>query len=137
MLRRWAAGTAVLALLLGLAAAPYTHVHQAFEAPGDEHHSHAPTLIHSHVSSHSPERDAGDAGAHVGEASAERIWSINSFVFQQAAAPHAPTSALFVSAVAFAEVTSVWLGAHRTHPEAHAPPPTSSSGLRAPPVSRL
>jgi hypothetical protein len=133
MLRRSGASVAVLALLYGLSGAPYTHAHHAIESVSDEHHPHGQALVHTHATPHShgdehgapPARELPDD---------ERIWSVDSFVFQQPTVSQIPIPVLFVIAERDVELPCVWLGARRLQPKAHGPPFTLSSPLRAPPV---
>jgi hypothetical protein len=135
MLRRFGASVAVLALLYGLFAAPYTHAHHAIDSVSDEHHPHGQSLVHTHATPHghhdndkfSPEASA----THDGD---EQIWSVDSFLFQQPTLTHPPTPALLVFAEPPIVLISVWLGADRPQPKAHGPPLAWSSALRAPPV---
>jgi hypothetical protein len=135
MLGRFGAPLAVLALLFGLSAAPYTHAHHAIASVSDEHHPYGDTLVHTHASPHS-HHDADDSEpAPAGqEESDERIWAVNGFVFQQPVPSHAPSPVLLVLGEPHVQLTSVWLGAPRMQPQAHGPPVGSPSGLRAPPA---
>lgn len=134
MLRPLGAAVAVLALLYGLSAAPYTHAHHAIDSVSDERHPHGETLVHTHASPHSqdgadhPERGAGDRD------SDEQIWSVDGFVFQQPASGHAPFPALQVVGEPYVRLTSMCLTADQLEPRAHGPPVGSPSGLRAPPA---
>jgi hypothetical protein len=135
MLCRFGAAVAVLAFLYGFSAAPYTHAHHAIDSASDERHPHGETLVHTHASPHShhgadhPEPDpAGNQDRD------EQIWSVDSFVFQQPVASHAPSPVLLVFGEPHVQLTSIWLGADRPQPKAHGPPVGSPSGLRAPPA---
>ena len=135
MLRRIGAPLAVLALLVGLSAAPYTHAHHAIESVSDEHHPYGDTLVHTHASPHS-RHDADHSKPEPAgkEESDEQIWAVNGFVFQQPVPSHAPSPVLLVSGELHVQLTCFWLGAPRMQPKAHGPPVGSPSGLRAPPV---
>ena len=135
MLRRLGAPLAVLALLFGLSAAPYTHAHHAIESVSDELHPYGKTLVHTHASPHSHD-DAGQSGPNPAgkEDSDEQIWSVSGFVFQPPVPSHAPSPVLLVFGEPHVHLTSIWLSAPRTQPQAHGPPVESPSGLRAPPA---
>jgi hypothetical protein len=135
MLRRFGAPLAVLALLFGLSAAPYTHAHHAIESVSDEHHRYGDTLVHTHASPHS-HHDADPSGPKPAgkEESDEQIWAVNGFVFQQSVPSHAPPAVLLVFGEPHVQLTSIWLRALRMQPQAHGPPVGSPSGLRAPPA---
>jgi hypothetical protein len=135
MLRPFGAPLAVLALLFGLSAAPYTHAHHAIESVSDEHHPYGDTLVHTHASPHSQhDADHPDPAPAGKEESDEQIWAVNTFLFQQPVPSHAPSPVLLVFGEPYVELTSVWLGASRMQPKAHGPPIGSPSGLRAPPA---
>jgi hypothetical protein len=136
MLRRFRACLSVLALLYGLTAAPYTHAHQAIDAESDEHHLEGQTLVHTHATPHPHHHDAEELGAAIAgnHAGTERVWSVDSFLFQQPPVNPAPGPALLAFGEPPVALTSVWLGAHRPQPRAHGPPLALSSPLRAPPA---
>lgn len=134
MLRPVGAAVAVLALLSGLSAAPYTHAHHAIDSVTDEHHPHGATLVHTHASPHShhdaepPDEPARDKDQQ------DQIWSVDSFVFQQPVANQNPSPLLVEFGEPHVVLTSIWLGAHRPQPMAHGPPLGSPTALRAPPA---
>lgn len=135
MLRRIGAPLAVLALLFGLSAAPYTHAHHDIESVSDEHHPYGDTLVHTHASPHSHhDADHSEPEPADKKESDEQIWAVNGFVFQQPVPSHAPSPVLLVFGEPHVQLTSIWLGAPRTQPKAHGPPVGSPSGLRAPPA---
>jgi hypothetical protein len=135
MLGRVGAPLAVLALLFGLSAAPYTHAHHAIESVSDEHHPYGDTLVHTHASPHShDDADHSEPEPAGKEESDEQIWAVNGFVFQQPVPSHAPSPVLLVGGGPHVQLTSIWLGADRPQPKSHGPPVGSPSGLRAPPV---
>jgi hypothetical protein len=135
MLRRLGAAVAVLAVLYGCSAAPYTHAHHAIDSARDERHPHGETLVHTHASPHSrhgPDHPGPDPdGSHDSD---EQIWSVDGFVFQQPVPSHPPSPVLLVFGEPHVQLTSSWLGADRPQPTAHGPPVGSPSGLRAPPA---
>lgn len=135
MLRRFGASVAVLALLYGLFAAPYTHAHHAIESVTDEHHPYGQSLVHSHATPHE-HHDDDESSPEASEKHDEddRIWSVDSFLFQQPTLTHAPAPVLLVFGEPPLGLTSVWLGAERPQPKAHGPPLSLSTALRAPPV---
>jgi len=135
MLRRFGAAVAVLALLHGFSAAPYTHAHHAIDSASDERHPHGETRVHTHASPHShhgADHSAPDPAGN--QDSDDRIWSVDGFVFQQPVRIHAPSPGLLVFGEPHVPLTSIWLGADRPQPKAHGPPVGSPSGLRAPPA---
>jgi hypothetical protein len=135
MLRGFGAPVAVLALLFGLSAAPYTHAHHAIASVSDEHHPYGDTLVHTHASPHS-HHDAhhSDHEPTGNEESDEQIWAVNSFVFQQTVPRHASSPVVLVFGEPHVQLTSIWLAAPRMQPQAHGPPVGSPPGLRAPPA---
>jgi hypothetical protein len=135
MWRRFGAVVAVLVLLGGFSAAPYTHAHHTIDSVGDAHHPPGQSLVHTHASSH-PDHDAGHPQPEPGDQdeSADRIWSVNSFVFQQQAPDHAPLPALVGAGQPHVQLIAIWLGAPRPQPRANGPPTGSPSGSRAPPA---
>lgn len=133
MLRHFGAAVAVLALLFGLSAAPYTHAHHAIDSASDEHHPHGATLVHTHASPHSHhEADQPGSEPTNGE---DQIWSVDSFVFHPPVPSQAPSPVLCAFGEPPVRLTSAWLGADRPQPTAHGPPIGSPSGLRAPPAT--
>lgn len=134
MLRRLGAGTAVVALLYGLLFAPYTHVHSAIDSVSDEHHPRGHALVHSHATSHAHHDDVAEGPEAEGPDHDERILSVASFVFPEAAPGPVESIAILVSVQPLSELTSVWSGIHRPQPQAHGPPLDWSSPLRAPPA---
>jgi hypothetical protein len=137
MLRYVGALLAVLALLFGLPAAPYTHAHHAIDSVSDEHHPHGESLVHTHASPHSHHDPAGSDHAPADEDKEEReeqIWAVKGFLFQQPVASHAASPVLLVSDEPLVQLTRVWVGAPRMQPPAHGPPVGCPSGLRAPPA---
>ena len=128
MFRRVGAGLAVLALLSGLSAAPFTHAH-------DDHHADGGTLVHSHTTSHEHEI-VEESGRHVDESEhrAGAIRAVDTFVGQPLAVVHAPIPGVLITAAIHADLDSVWLGTHRTEPVAHGPPAAFPPSLRAPPL---
>lgn len=135
MLRWFGAITAVLALLCGFSAAPYTHAHHAIDSVRDGHHPHGDTLVHTHASPHS-HRHADHPGQEPAdrEDGTDQIWSMNTFVFQPLATGHAPLPALVAFDELHVQLSILWRGAHRTRPTAHGPPIGLPPGLRAPPA---
>jgi hypothetical protein len=131
MLRHLGAAVAVLALLFGLSAAPYTHVHQAIGSASDTQHPHGATLVHTHASPHS-HHEPGQPGSEP-TSGEDQIWSVDSFVFHLPVPDQAPSPVLCAFGEPHAQLTRVWLGADRPQPRAHGPPIGSPSGLRAPP----
>ena len=131
MLRRPGAVVAVLALLYGFSAAPFTHAHHAIDSVSDEHHPVGAALVHSHASPHAHESEPGPADT---KGRGDHVWSVDSFVFQAAAAPLAPCPVLLVFGAPRPQLTGRWLGIDRPQPIAHGPPAVSPSGLRAPPI---
>jgi hypothetical protein len=136
MMRRFGAGLAVLALLQGFAAAPYTHGHSGIDAVSDEHHPHGHSLVHTHAfpHAHHDDDDAEPQAAGGTGHSEEQIWSVDSFVFAHPVISHPPAPVVPVFEAPPPELTSVWLGAYRPQPKAHGPPLASCSLLRAPPA---
>ena len=135
MLRRCGAPLAVLALLFGLSAAPYTHAHHAIESVSDEHHPYGDTLVHTHVSPHThDDADHSEPEPAGKEESDEQIWTVNGFVCQQPVPSHAPSHVLLVFGEPHVQLTGIWLGTDRPQPKSHGPPVGSPSGLRAPPA---
>lgn len=132
MLRRSGAVVAVLALLYGFSAAPFTHAHHAIDSVSDEHHPQGEALVHSHASPHAHDSERGPADTKDGD---DQIWSVDSFVFQAAAAPAAPAPVLLAFAEPHLSLTGTWLGIERPQPIAHGPPVGTPFGLRAPPAS--
>ena len=136
MLRRLGAAVAVLALLYAFSAAPYTHAHHAIDSASDERHPHGETLVHTHASPHSHHgADHSEPDPAGNQDSDDRIWSIDSFVFQQPVPSHAPFPVLLTFGELQVPLTSIRLGVDRPQPKAHGPPVGSPSGLRAPPAS--
>jgi hypothetical protein len=135
MLRRSGAVVAVLALLYGSGAAPYTHAHHAIDSVSDARHPHGVTLVHTHVSPHA-QLDAHHSGPEDGgnEAGDEQIWSVDSFAFQRPVPSHTPSPLLQVFDEPYVQLTSISLAGERLQPSAHGPPAGSPSGLRAPPA---
>ena len=135
MLHRFGAPLAVLALLFGLSAAPYTHAHHAIESVSDELHPYGDTFVHTHASPHS-HHDADHSVPEPAkeEESDEQIWTVHGFVCQQPVPSHAPAHVLLVFGKPDVRLTSMWLGSDRLQPKAHGPPIGSPSGLRAPPA---
>lgn len=135
MLRHFGAAVAVLALLCGLSAAPYTHAHHAIDSVTDEHHPHQASLVHTHASPHSHHHaDHHDPAPRSDEDHEDRIWSVDGFVFQQPTLNHDPSPVLLASGESHVQLTSIWLGADWPQPKAHGPPIGSPSGVRAPPA---
>jgi hypothetical protein len=135
MLRPLGAPLAVLALLFGLSAAPYTHAHHAIESVSDELHPYGDTLVHTHASSHSHgDADHSEPEPAKGKESDEQIWAVNGFACPQPVPIHAPPHVLLVSGEPCVQLTSIWLGTDRPQPNSHGPPVGSPSGLRAPPA---
>lgn len=135
MLRRFSAGVAVVALLYGFSVAPYTHAHHAIDAVSDERHPHGQTLVHTHATPHAHhDAQRSESQASGTHDDAERIWSVDGFVFQQPVPSRAPAPVLLVFGEPPLGLTSVWLGAQRPQPKAHAPPFAWTSPVRAPPV---
>jgi hypothetical protein len=135
MWRRFGAAVAVLALLCGFSAAPYTHAHHTIDSVSDADHPHGWSLVHTHASSH-PHHDAGHSEPEPVDQDdgGDRIWSVNSFVFQQPVPGHAPSPALVAAGEPHIQRTAVWLSAPLPEPRAKGPPTDSSSGLRGPPA---
>ena len=135
MFRRSGASVALVALLYGLSAAPYTHAHHSIDSVSDPRHPHGESLVHTHAAPHGhhdDEESSPEASEkHDGN---DRIWSVDTFLFQQPALTHAPAPVLLVFGERPLPLTSVWLGADRPQPKAHGPPLSSSAALRAPPV---
>lgn len=137
MLRHFGAAVAVLALLFGLSAAPYTHAHHAIDSVSDEDHPRGDTLVHTHASPHSHhDADHSEPEPAGKDDSDEQIWSVDSFVFQQPVPSQAPSPVLLVFGEPHVHLTSSWLGVDRPQPNAHGPPVGSPFGLRAPPASQ-
>jgi hypothetical protein len=136
MLRRFAAPLTVLALLVGLSAAPHTHAHHAIDSVSDAHHPHGATLVHTHASPHShQDTDRSHPAPPGSDESDEQIWSVDTFVFQQPVSSHAPSAVLLVCGEPHIQLTSTWFAVDRPQPTAHGPPAGSPPRLRAPPVS--
>jgi hypothetical protein len=134
MLRRFGAAVAVLACLSGFFAAPYTHAHHAIASVIDDQQTAAPPLVHTHASPHSHhDADHPERGP-AGHDSQDQIWSVDNFVFQQAASTHDPGVDLVITGTSHIQLRSIWLRADRLPPRAHGPPVGPPSGLRAPPV---
>jgi hypothetical protein len=134
MLRRLGAAVAVLAFLCGFSAAPYTHAHHAIDSSSDELHPHGDTLVHTHASPHSHhDTDHSEPGPGK-EDRDERIWSVDSFLFQQSVPSHASSPVLQAFGEPFVQLTSSGFAADRLQPRVHGPPVGSPSGLRAPPA---
>jgi hypothetical protein len=132
---RSSAAVTVLALLCGVWAAPYTHAHHAMESATGGHHPHGKTVVHTHASPHS-HHQAGHPGADSAgdDDEADRIWSVDTFVFRQPVASQAPVPLLMVYGEPPVQLASVCLSAHPPQAKAHGPPVGSPSGLRAPPA---
>lgn len=127
MFRRLGASLAVLALLSGLSAAPFTHAH-------DDHHADGGTLVHSHTTSHEHE-SIDESGRHVDEGEDRgATWTVDTFFGQPLATVHAPSPGILITAATDVDRDSVWLGTQRTEPVAHGPPAARPSSLRAPPL---
>jgi hypothetical protein len=136
MLRRLGASVAVLAFLFGFSAAPYTHAHHAIASVTDEHHPQGDTLVHTHSTPHAHHDAAHSDPEPAGDEDREdQIWSVDNFVFQQAAPSAAPSPVLLVFGEPHVPLTRSWLSVDRPQPRAHGPPIGSPSGLRAPPAS--
>lgn len=139
MLRRFGAAVAALACCYGFSAAPFTHAHQGTGSVSDARHPRGETLVHTHASPHA-HHDADHtapvaaslAASH--EDGSERIWSLESFVFQPPAPNPAPVPVLCVFGEPHIQLTGVSLGVPPPQPKAHGPPVGSPSGLRAPPA---
>lgn len=135
MLRQFGAAVAVLAVLYGLSAAPYTHAHHAIDSVSDERHPHGDTLVHTHASPHAHGDVDGSEPRPAGtEDSDERIWSVDGFVAQQSVPGQAPAPVLQIAGEPHVQLTSLGFVADRLQPRAHGPPTGSPSGLRAPPA---
>lgn len=136
VLRRCGTAVAALALLFGFSAAPFTHAHHDVDSVNDEHHPPGGALVHTHASPHAPPdadhstpEDASD------EDRGERIWSVESFVFQQPIPQEAPAPVLCVVGEPYVQPVGPSLSACPPQPRAHGPPVGSPpSGLRAPPA---
>jgi hypothetical protein len=137
MLRCLASVVALVGLLCGFAAAPYTHMHHASDAEADEDHAHASTFVHTHTSSHDVESLDHHPSAHVEESVPEEIWSLDTFVFPQSKTTHAPAPALIAYQAVDARPKVICFIGNRLAPWAHGPPAAADSPLRAPPSSRL
>jgi hypothetical protein len=143
--RRPAAVLAVLALLLGFAAAPYTHFHSS--AAAGHHHgddispgtaSNAP-LVHSHRASHvhgthTEQTDVEHDGAPANEHDVEQIWAVDGFIFQVTAAPQASVPVVLSYLSVHADADRVGIGRPVVVPPAHGPPFQPATALRAPPA---
>lgn len=135
MLRRCGAPFAVLAVLVGLSAAPYTHAHHAIDSVSDERHPHGESLVHAHASPHAHHHaDHPDPEPAEEEEGDGPTWAVDSFLFQQLEQSHAPSPILLVFAKPHVQLRGIWLGAPRMQPRAHGPPVELPSGLRAPPA---
>jgi hypothetical protein len=135
MLRRFGAAVAALALLYGFSAAPLTHAHHAIDSVSDERHPSGETIVHTHASPHAHhDADHTDSAAASHEGSSERIWSVESFVFQPPTPNRAPVPVLCVFGEPHVPLTGISLGVPAPQPKAHGPPVESPSGLRAPPA---
>jgi hypothetical protein len=130
------AGTvaAIIALLLGNGLAPYTHAHHSI-ATGDHDDHHGNTVLHAHAAPHA-HHDVGsdEARPAVGDNDQEQVWSVDVFVAQPSSSHHLPSPIVASCPAPDDPLTSVWLGALRLRPAAHAPPVSSPPGLRAPPA---
>lgn len=135
MLRRFGAAVAALALLHGFAAAPFTHAHHGIDSVSDERHPHGETLVHTHASPHAHhDADHTDPDAASRDGRSERIWSVESFLFQPPVSSQGPSPVLLVFGEPHVPLTSMWLGVSRPEPMAHGPPLGSPTALRAPPA---
>jgi hypothetical protein len=135
MLRRLGAAVAVLALLYGFGAAPYTHAHHAIDSVSDARHPHGATLVHTHASSHAhPDADRSGSEPAGSEEGDEQMWSVDRFAFQRTVPTDAPSPALHAFGEPHVQPTSIPMSSERLQPKAHGPPVGTPSGLRAPPV---
>lgn len=134
MLRHCGAAVAVLALLYGWSAAPYTHAHRAIDSLTDERHPHGVTLVHTHASPHAY-HDAGRSGHDSGGAEdrQDQVWSIGSFAFHPPAPHEAPAPAFVDVGTPYVQPAGNGSRADRLQPMAHGPPAVAPPGLRAPP----
>lgn len=134
MLRRWSALAAIVAVLCGVGATPYTHAHHAIDSVADDHHPRGATLVHSHIAPHEDRHDheSGRESDHR-ETADDPVWSVAPFVAHQQAVSsvYVPLAVNFVPALPHVEPTTVRI--ERDRPRAHAPPPARSLSLRAPP----
>ena len=125
---------ALLAFLCGLSVAPYTHAHHTIHAVSDAHHQHGDTLVHTHASPHAHGDADRSAPSPAEPDEDEQIWTVNSFVFEQAVPSPVPSPVLLLSGDLHVPLVSVWLGADRPQPKSHGTPVGPPSGLRAPPA---
>lgn len=135
MWRRTGAAVAVLAILYGFSAAPYTHAHHAIDSAGDERHPHGDTLVHTHASPHAAHAGHSEPDASGRDHRDERIWSVDSFVFQQTVQTQAPFPVIHVFGEVHVRPSGTRLTTDRPQRRTHGPPVGSPSGLRAPPAS--
>lgn len=136
MLRRCGAIVAMLVVLGGFSAAPYTHAHHDIASVSDEHHPHGATLVHTHASPHS-QHDADNSTplpAGQEDQDDDQISSVPTFVSQQPPSADAPAVVLVVLGERHVQPARTWIAANRPQPKAHGPPIGSPLGLRAPPA---
>jgi hypothetical protein len=138
MVRRLSSCAAVLALLQGFWAAPYTHAHRSTGT--DEHRPHGHSVVHTHAAPHShdhphtaPHPDDPDDGSCRHDAD-ERVWSVDSFVCGQPAAVSAAAPALVPAGTPTVALIDFQLSPGQLRPRAHGPPSATPCGLRAPPA---
>jgi hypothetical protein len=132
MLRRCEACVALLALLAGFAAAPYTHAHHVIDAPGDAHHPR--TQLHTHATPHAPHRHDAEPPPSETPDEDERIWSVATFVAHQPLPLQAGAPVILPRRHLHVELSRVWFVPHRLTPAAHGPPVVFPRSLRAPPA---
>ncbi len=141
MLRALAASATVLAVLMGLALAPHSHVHPAGTRVGDDHH-HRPgrgVVKHAHLSAHLPaahepaalDHDKGDA--HHEHDRPQVVSAADEFVFRIADGPRGPAAADLAPADTVVPPAPSAMAAPALQPPAHGPPEGRSAPSRAPP----
>jgi hypothetical protein len=139
MRRTFAASIALLAVLSGLAFAPFTHVHPAGARTAGVHDDHRDGgLRHAHVSTHEHAAQAETPRAHEGAGRHDHDTSAvalgaGDFVFTPVAgAHHPPPQALPPAPLVVAPLTTV-SSAALFQPPAHGPPDDARLPARAPP----
>lgn len=133
MFRRLRVATSVLALLLGLVAAPDAHVHQSAHGLSDAQQSHRITVLHAHVTPHPAAPDSHHHPVDNSHDTDQEMWSVDGFVFQPASPQHAPLPAVVVSHIVHVMSAGTAEAVSVTQPRAHGPPAVAGPSLRGPP----
>lgn len=134
---------AALAVIAGLALAPYSHVHPAGATP--EHHPAAgdpgaAPVKHAHFAPHdrhhpeAPRHDEDAGDDHPDDEPIRQITSSNDFVFQAAGTFRDPAPAAVVQTVDVVPDVAAGTVVEIRLPPAHGPPGRSAGPARAPPT---